>query len=380
MLVSYFKKYMILIIAFIFFIGIIGTRPLIPLMASEMGANAAQIGMIVALYPLLPFFVAIKMGQFVDRIGHKKPIVVSTVVGALAILLPFGVQHIVSLIFSQILAGIAHTVFAVAAQTFASAGKSHKERDNSIMSFSIGVALGSFIGPMLGGVFADNWAYKGAFGILSGVILVSTILSMFIDPAFTSTPNRKQQKISKSLSLLKIKNIRIAFLISIIIILGKEIYTAYFPLLGAQFGLSDSTIGIIISLNAAGGILIRWLVPYLLTKVSRSNIVIGSIVLSGIFFTLLPLSESAVILGVISFIIGLGSGIGQPLSISSTADALPPDRIGEGLGLRLTANRLTQVSAPILFGGIAQVASVYGIFFILGAVTIIGGLKSKIPE
>ncbi|UFU00201.1 MFS transporter [Radiobacillus kanasensis] len=375
-----FEKYNVLLIAFIFFTGIMGTRPLIPLLSSQLGASVAEIGIIVALYPFLPFFLAIKMGQIVDRVGYKRPIVASTFVGALAIFLPFISTNLGAILLSQILAGISHTVFAVSSQTLASAGKSHEKRDKSIMLFSIGVALGSFMGPMLGGLFADIWDYAVAFGILSGVSLLSGCFSLFIQADSHVQTARKSTKVRQSLSLLKIKNIRIAFLVSILTILGKDIYTAYFPLLGVEFGLSDSTIGLIISLNAAGGILIRWLIPYLLSNFSRTKIIMGSIVVSGIFFLALPFFKSAIILGVLSFIIGLGAGLGQPLSISTTADSLPQDRIGEGLGLRLTANRLTQISAPIVFGAVAHIASVAGVFFIVGLLTVFGGMKAKVPD
>ncbi|QDP39490.1 MFS transporter [Radiobacillus deserti] len=376
----FFEKYNVLLIGFIFFTGIMGTRPLIPLLASQLGASVAEIGVIVALYPLFPFFLAIKMGQIVDRAGYKRPIVASTFVGALAILLPFVNASIWSILLSQILAGISHTVFAVSAQTLASASKSHDEREKSIMLFSIGVALGSFLGPMLGGLFADIWDYAVAFGLLSGVSVLSACFTLFIKSDSHREATRKSTKLKQSLSLLKIKNLRVAFLVSILIILGKDIYTAYFPLLGVEFGLSDATIGFIISLNAAGGILIRWLIPYLLSNFSRTKIIMGSIVVSGVFFFALPFFESAMILAILSFIVGLGSGLGQPLSISTTADSLPQDRIGEGLGLRLTANRLTQISAPILFGAVAHVASVAGVFFIVGVLTVFGGTKARVPD
>lgn len=370
-----------LIITLIYFTGVMGTRPLIPLLSSELEASTVEIGLIVALFPLLPFFFAIKIGQVVDRIGHKKPIIGSTIIGSLALGIPLFIPTLTGIYISQIVAGICQTVYAVSAQTFVSNRTVDSKKDDSIMIFSIGVALGTFVGPMLGGLFSEMWQYPVAFGLLGGIAVLSSILALFIDSTHHRlNEDEKQNNIFKSFHLLKFRNIRIAFLVSILILLGKDIYTAYFPLLALEFGLSNSMIGLIVSINAAGGILIRWLIPYLLNKFTRSSVVIGSIIGSGFFFFLIPFFESGVMLGIVSFLLGLGLGLGQPLSISTTAYSLPKDRVGEGLGLRLTANRLTQMSAPVLFGGIAQLISLPGIFWIVGIIILIGGTKAKIPN
>ncbi len=50
-------------------ISIAGSRPLIPLYASNLGASPTEIGLIVALFSSLPMFLSIKAGKVIDRIG-----------------------------------------------------------------------------------------------------------------------------------------------------------------------------------------------------------------------------------------------------------------------------------------------------------------------
>lgn len=81
---------------------------------------------------------------------------------------------------------------------------------------------------------------------------------------------------------------------------------------------------------------------------------------------------------VLSFILGMGLGIGQPLSISTTILSLPKNRVGEGLGLRLSVNRLTQVVGPITFGAVANLLGYSAVFWIVGGVIFFGSFKTKI--
>src|SRR5699024_8056716 len=146
------------------------------------------------------------------------------------------------------------------------------------------------------------------------------------------------------LTLFKIKNFRRAMLISTLILTGKDTFTSFFPLLGLQMGMSSSTIGMIISINALAGILIRWAMPFLLTKFSMNQVVAGSVFCSGILFFALPFSEPTTIIWILSFLLGLFLGLGQPLSISVTLYSLPKDYMSQGLGLRITVNRFVQIT------------------------------------
>ncbi|MDC3415944.1 MFS transporter [Aquibacillus salsiterrae] len=368
------KKYGILLVALVFFTGMAGTRPLVPLLSDQLEANKAEIGLIVALFALLPFFFAIKIGQIVDRIGYKKPMIFSALFNGLALSLPFFMPSLSMVYLSQLVAGISHTVFAVSAQSSVSHSGRNRE---GIMIFSIGVALGSFTGPILGGIIADYFGYPVAFFVLGCFGIIAGVLASFLKEVTVTKRVEKSLNLLHSLQLLKMKNLRVAFLVSVIVLLGKDMYTAYFPLLAQQFGLTSSVIGFIVSINALGGIFIRFFMTHLSDKFSTRKIMVGSIFLSGVFMTLIPLFSSAILLALLSFVLGLGLGIGQPLSISTTVDALPEERVGEGLGLRLTANRLTQLSAPVVLGGVAQLATISSVFWVVGVVILFGGFRVK---
>ncbi|MCM3708448.1 MULTISPECIES: MFS transporter [Cytobacillus] len=380
---KFFEEHLITVITFLIMIGIMGTRPLISLLSYDLKASPIEIGFIIALFPLLPTFLAIKIGYYVDLMGYKKPIICSTIMCACSLSIPMLFVSLEAVYISQLAAGIGQTIFVVSAQAMAGQlSMEESQREKNIMKFSIGVALGSFIGPLAGGMIGEKYGYPFAIGALGSIGFLSVFLTFFLKGKSRTLDNTFKQKnrILDSVKLLKGSNLRRAFLVSILVLLGKDIYTAYFPLLAIEFKLTVTAIGIIVSINAIAGILIRWSLPSLLNMYSRTFIAMGSIILSGMCFLLLPFFNNIIVLSMFSFILGIGLGLGQPLSISSTINCLPNNKVGEGLGLRLTVNRLTQMSAPVLFGAIANFISMSAVFWIVGGLLLLGGRKTSLEE
>jgi predicted MFS family arabinose efflux permease len=375
-------NYTILFISGFFMAGILGTRPLVPLLSSELGASTAEIGLIVASFSFLPLLLAIQLGRWIDKIGSKKPLFLGTFVGSLALLLPTFFNSIAGIVSSQIIAGIAQTLFAVSAQSVVGNTKDALTREKNVAVFTIGVAMGSLFGPLVGGVLSDWVGYSLAFSFLGVVGLISSPLVFLLqkDEVEDRVSGKSSAQKRNIFELLNIPNLRKAFLISALVLIAKDLYIAYFPLLAKGYGLSSTTIGTLIAINAGSGIIIRSVMPKLIESFGRNNVILASVFCSGIAFALIPVTDSILILSLISFILGVGLGIGQPLSISTTIHSLPKDRVGEGLGLRISFNRLTQVTAPVFFGTMAGFIGIGGIFIMCGFLIVIGSTQTRINE
>ncbi|WP_040982089.1 MFS transporter [Oceanobacillus jeddahense] len=367
---------------FFFMIGVMGTRPLVPILTGELGNSTFIIGAIVSLFPLLPFFLSIHAGVIISKVGSRIPLLFSALFGAFSLSLPFLLVNVYGIVLSQIVAGVSYTFFIISAQSYIGKNSGSSKRDKNVMKFSMGMALGAFVGPTIGGFIADYTATSFAFLILSFLSLCAIYFTFFIQ--------EENEKVDKSpvfefnqahiLTLFKIKNFRRAMLISTLILTGKDTFTSFFPLLGLQMGMSSSAIGMIISINALAGILIRWAMPFLLDKFSMNQVVTGSIFFSGILFFVLPFSEPTTIIWILSFLLGLFLGLGQPLSISVTLYSLPKAYMSQGLGLRITVNRFVQITSPLLFGFIAQSLSIASLFYLTGFIYAFGAFRTTISE
>jgi MFS family permease len=106
------------------------------------------------------------------------------------------------------------------------------------------------------------------------------------------------------------------------------------------------------------------------------GVLTASLFMAGATYMLVPLVSQAALLAVVAFLLGLGLGCAQPLTIILTYNHAPAGRSGEALGLRLTVNKLTQIAVPLVFGGIGTTFGLLPVFWANGAFLLAGGVVS----
>ena len=112
--------------------------------------------------------------------------------------------------------------------------------------------------------------------------------------------------------------------------------------------------------------------PVIVKKYNEETVLTASLLLSGMTFLLFPFFKGLVMLSLISFILGLGLGCGQPLAIMLTYNRAPVGRSGEALGMRITVNKFIQITVPILFGSIGNMFGLFPVFW-TNALLLMGG-------
>nr|WP_081673098.1 MFS transporter [Pontibacillus marinus] len=372
-----YNQYLIFISTTFFMFSVAGTRPLVPLFSSQLGASNMQIGIIVSLFSLLPLFLSIRLGKIVDKVGSKVPLIIAITLGGFSLIVPYIFYNLGGVHASQIISGLSQVLYVISMQAYIGSFSKSKIRDYYINIFSISVAFGSFIGPLIGGFLSDKIGYSTTLAILGLILFLSLPSIALFEKSRKREVKAPEEKKVQSFDLLLIPELRKAFLISAIVLLSKDIYIAFFPLLASSSGVSNSLIGIIISLNAGAGILIRVILPLLVKMYDRSFIISISIVVAGSIYLIYPLFSNVYMLGFLSFILGLSMGVGQPLAISSTISLLPEQRVGEGLGLRLSINKLTQFVTPVLLGAASSIVGMGGVFYISGFIIMTGSINYK---
>jgi MFS-type transporter involved in bile tolerance (Atg22 family) len=90
----------------------------------------------------------------------------------------------------------------------------------------------------------------------------------------------------------------------------------------------------------------------------------------------LPALHDAVLLGLAAFTLGLALGSAQPLTIILTYNHAPAGRSGEALGMRIMANKVTQIGVPLMFGGLGAAMGSVPVFLATAAFLFVAGLLS----
>jgi MFS family permease len=356
------------------------TRPLITLYASHLGAGTFQIGMLTAAFAFFPLIFAIHAGKITDHLGDRIPIILGASGTALGMALPYLVSTMGSLYASQIIVGVSYLFVNISLQNVLGNAATKENRDQYFSMLSMFVSLGGFIGPVIGGYLAEYYSYAFAFLIAAILGILPIVFSLFI-PLIRIRKEKAEAGTSSPLTLLKMPLLRKALATSALVLYSRDIFAAYFPLLAVKFGLTASQIGWIIAIQGLSMVAVRLFLTRLTVKYGRNQILLVSILTAGISFILIPIVGHVYLFGLLSALMGVGLGCGQPLSMTTTYNASPKTRTGEVLGLRLATNRLSQLIAPLIFGMIGTWGGLLSVFYISG-VFLIGGAfltKSK-PE
>jgi len=159
---------------------------------------------------------------------------------------------------------------------------------------------------------------------------------------------------------------------------GLDLFQLYLPIYGHSIGLSASAIGLILGAFAAATFVTRALLPALTRRLGETKTLCYAVFLAAATFFLIPMFESALVLGITCFVLGLGMGMGQPLTVMLTYNYAPAGRHGEALGLRISINNSMHVTVPAIFGAVGSVFGLAPVFWLSSAVLALGGYAARV--
>jgi len=120
--------------------------------------------------------------------------------------------------------------------------------------------------------------------------------------------------------------------------------------------------------------LIRVVLPWLAKRWQEWQVIAVAMLFTCVLLALYPLAHAAWAMGMMSALLGFSLGSVQPMVMSSLHQLLPPDRQGEGLGLRLMLINASSVAMPMLFGSLGAWLGVAAVFW-CGAATVGAGSR-----
>jgi predicted MFS family arabinose efflux permease len=308
------------------------------------------VGIILASYAVLPIFVAIAIGRWVDRTGTRIPLRIATTGLGMGLLLPWLFPSIWALGVCAAMVGLFMAIIYIAMQHSAGALSDASTRMRIFSQLSVAQSAASLIGPPLTGVLIDTFGHGAAF-LGMGVIALGLLATVVAFSGLLPHGNRHQDEKPRNLrDLLRLRRVRHALFISSLAPVGWELLLFFVPLHGARLGLSASAIGLIVTSFALSVVAVRLAVPWLSRHSSEWGLIAGAMGAAGLMFLLFPFTRSAADMMMLAVVFGFAAGISQPLTVSIVYVASPPGRQAEVIGMRTTALNLMQTAAPLSLG------------------------------
>jgi MFS family permease len=361
-------------------------RPLVGTYVLSLGGTEVDASIALAAFSLGPTVLAILIGGIVDSLGTRPILIVGgslmTAGGGLLLVPQLG-----TVIVSQVVLGLGTLCVWVSLQTSVTtagdAGESRDTRAKRIATFTLFVAFGQTVGPVLGGGLQTVGGYPLAYVVYTGVSFLLLLFALIVVPRALRRRAKRSIAIirpyAEAGALLRNRTVVIAVLVSFTALLLHDIRSAWQPLLLHGAGLEQWQIGLVVSVGALAGFFAR---PFfaLLLRVLGAPLFVGLVIVVGATTAALVTVDpgNMPFLIAVGAVNGLAVGFAQPLSLMLLSDDVPSNRLGIASGLRSMGNQAALLVSPAAFGLVSAVATLSVAFLVVGGAAAVGGVLSAV--
>jgi MFS family permease len=352
------------------------------LYALANGASTFTVGVLMALFALVPMLIAVRAGRWLDAVGPLKPLVAgAAMLGAgslMPALFPYAVADIAPLLVAACLIGtgsmlIQQTTIHLVGQR---ADPSRRAADFSWVA--LGASVAGLVGPVASGLLIDFAGHRAAFAALTVLTLAN---GAFLYRHRAHLPSRdappraaEPRPMFELLSIVDVRNVLIA---TALISMSWDLQTFMMPVHGTAVGISASEIGLVLGSFAVATFAVRLAMARLSRRFREWQVLTFTLFTAALAFALMPWFGSFLPLAGCAFLLGLGLGAAYPNVLSLLHSKTPEGRVGEALGLRHVIMNSSHVMLPLVFGAAGAVLGARVVFLLMAAVLVSAGLAAR---
>lgn len=392
------KSKKIFVIFLIIFIDLLGFGIVIPLLPSfsvhVLHMSESTIGIAAGIFSLMQFIFNPLWGRLSDIFG-RKPIILFSLTGNVLSYILLGLvfsgvlKSVLLLFIARGMAGFFSANIG-AAMAYISDITDHKERSKGMGLIGTAFSLGFVFGPFLGGFLTKKFDFGIPVFLSAGLSLIALILSILI--LEESLPKELRSKFHRSkiylgiemklvINALKLPNV--GFLIILFFIITFSIANIYatFQLYAESsdgFNFDVEKVSYLFAYLGIVGAFVQGILLRFLLKIinERKLLIIGNFLMAFGLGTI-PLSQHNIFFLLTSlFLLGLGNGLNQPLTISLISQFTHSNEQGGILGINQSLASLARFLGPSWGGFVYEKLGYYAPFLTGGIFMFFGSFVS----
>ena len=343
----------------------------------ELDLPVVWLGIISAVYAILPAVMALWLGRFIDR-GHDA---LATWIGSALTVVACG-GFVVSgastalLLASTVVIGIANLFSIVSQQILCVRCSRLRSRESVFGNYMVACAVGQGVGPLIVG-----WTGGAAtvpptsllFAIGLAISVVGLAAAVAVRPSRHRGASRAGKEITPVGQLLRLPGLWAVMLSSIISVTAADLIVIYLPLLGAERAIDVDNIGGLLTGRAVASLAARLIYARLIVGFGRRALMVASLVGGSLAFALLAVPMPIVPLYAATAASGFALGIANTITVTSVVAMTAAGARATANSLRVTGNRIAQVALPFGASLVATVSGAASIFVIIAATLLASG-------
>jgi MFS family permease len=373
--------------------------PIIPAVASSLGAGLAGAGFIAAMIVVGQLVGDIPSGWLVSKIGERVAMISAAILSIASVTTAMFAATAALFGVAIFFLGLSAAVFALARQAFMTTFVPVRIRARALSTLGGSFRAGWFIGPFLGAaVIGLSGSVQAAFLLhITCAVIVTVVLLVMPDPTANAPKPDAGERLVRAESVGLFSTIwqnrgvlvRMGSGAGVVGALRAS-RMAILPLWAVSIGLDESSTALIVGIGAAADFALFYTSGQIMDRFGRLWSVVPSMV--GMGLALITLSFTHDLPGavqwfiVVAIVMGVANGVGSGIIMTLSADLAPQDNPAPFLGaFRFTADA-GAAAAPLVVSGIVVIASLsvatafVGVVGLLGAGILIRNIPRYLPH
>ena len=355
------KLIVLMFTAFVDMVGLVMVLPLLPFYASELGADAVTVGLLVSAFSIAQLISAPFWGRLSDIRGRRPAILAGLIVSAVAYLIFAYAGSLLVLLLSRLVQGFGGGTIAVV-QAYVADASEPGERAKGLGWLSAATSLGAVVGPALGSLLVRFYGRSAPGLAAAGLCAAVAIFAWkYLDEARaaltdsdTHTATHPATSRSAILRVVRQPGEPASRLIWIYTIAIGAFYgtVPVLPLLLAdRLAVTETTIGYFIMYLGGMGLLIRsTILGPMVDRMGEVRLCRLGLALLATGLALLWVTFNYTVLFISLTLMPLGTAFTFPCVTSLLTSAIRKRERGLYLGVQATFGGVSRVAFPIAVG------------------------------
>lgn len=411
--------------AILFSLGRGAILPLIPLMAVRLGADLPTSGIVASAIVVGQLIGNLPAGWLVVKAGERMTMVLSGAIAFAGVIGMIVAQELVLFTAAIFVIGICSAAFGLARHAFMTTRVPLNFRARSLSLLGGAARFGMFVGPFVGALLLGLTGQESSAAWSFAVCLVACVALVWFGPdpeaelaaaeasaaaagslkselpaadtgdvvtGAIGLPQRQQPtsagvfRTSWHYRGVLAKLGLAASLLSAI----RSARQVVLPLWGVSIGLDAQTISLVVGISGAIDFALFYASGQVMDRFGRLWAALPSMLLMGAGFFALAFThdsmQSAMWFAMFAAVIGVGNGLSSGILMTLGADVAPQHDPAPFLGAWRTLTDAGAAVAPLLFSGLAAVATVgvatatMGVFGLVGALGFLRWIPRYVPR
>ncbi len=363
--------------------------PVLPLYAQEFQDSYSMIGLVIASAGFGSLIGDVPAGVLFGRLGPRRSMVAGIGILGLSTLAMGWARSIPELVVYGLISGLGMAIWSIARHAYLTAAAPTERRGRAIAIFGGIVRIGSFAGPLVGGIIAATYGYRAAFLLFGAIGAIALIFPALFAENVTATRPTPRGGMRGHLHHLfamlgqekhTFSTAGVGLFLAAMIRGGRNVII---PLYAADvIGLDVQQIGLIVGISSAIDMAMFYPAGMIMDGLGRKFAIVPCFLIQGVGMALVPLTGSYSALLLATLVIGFGNGLGSGTMMTLGADLAPRESMGEFLGMWRLIGDSGRTGAPVIVGGVADLVGLSAAALVIGLVGVAasGVFGFTVPE